>query len=449
VTYNLFESGLRNLVAGVDTKVPLANGSYITAVNFDNAASTPPFISVLNDIIKFAPWYSSIHRGNGYKSVFSTNIYEAGREIVMDFVKGDKIRDIVIFTKNTTESINLLAYKLADKSRKSVVLSTFMEHHSNDLPWRNKFIVDYVEVDRYGRLNLDDLEYKLAKYRGRVKLVTVTGASNVTGYINPIHYIAQMAHKYGAKILVDAAQLAAHSPIDMKPSNSPEHIDYLAFSAHKMYAPFGIGVLIGPKDQFEQTEPVYKGGGTARIVTSRIVQWEESPEKDEAGSPNMLGVVALIAAIKNLKAIGLNKIAQHENNLTNYALSELRKIQDIQIYTSYGYEEEKVGIIPFNIKGIYHGITAKILADEDGIAVRNGCFCAQPYVRKLLRLNSREIMYYLNNKGVPLPGMVRISFGLYNDYTEVDRLINALKRICSNKDYYLSKYPLTNCGCGH
>jgi selenocysteine lyase/cysteine desulfurase len=231
---------------GLDTPVPIAQGGSTIGINFDNAATTPPFLSVMEEIGRFAPQYSSIHRGAGYKSVFSSQVYEEARKEVMKFVGGDPRTDVVIFLKNTTEGINKLSYRLWDKNKNGIVLTTWMEHHSNLLPWRDKYSVDYIDIDEQGRLRLGDLQAKLERYQGAVKLVTVTGASNVTGHRNPIYKIAELAHRYGAKICVDGAQLVPHAAVDMRPSHSPEHIDFLAFSAHKMYAPFGTGVLIGP-----------------------------------------------------------------------------------------------------------------------------------------------------------------------------------------------------------
>jgi len=161
MNYKLARSNYRHLIVGADTKVPLYNGQLTTAINFDNAASTPPFVSVIEEIVKFSAMYSSIHRGTGYKSQFSSNLFEEARSIVLKFVNADPLQDTVIFVKNTTEAINKLAYRLWEGKKKSVILSTCMEHHSNDLPWRNKFQVDYVQIDPYGKLSLEDLESKL------------------------------------------------------------------------------------------------------------------------------------------------------------------------------------------------------------------------------------------------------------------------------------------------
>jgi selenocysteine lyase/cysteine desulfurase len=300
--------------------------------------------------------------------------------------------------------------------------------------------VDYIAIDKCGRLSIDDLESKLRKYAGCVKLVAVTGASNVTGFINPIYTIAKLAHKYNTKILVDGAQLIPHSPLDMKAAGTDEHIDFAAFSAHKMYAPFGTGALIAPKEIFMKGEPDYPGGGTVHVVTTKYVVWNEPPHKEEAGTPNIMGVVALTAAIRTLKKIGMNKIKKYEDTLVEYALSKLKKIPDIRLYCPSEGDSDRVSIIPFNITGVHHAVTARALSYEYGISVRSGCFCAHPYLHKLLNLSDEEIMAYANDTSRIRPGLVRLSFGLYNDTSEIDRLIDALKSITANKQYYINRY---------
>jgi len=391
----------------------------------------------MEEIIKFSPLYSSIHRGTGYKSQLSSQLFEEARSIIIKFVNADHLHDTVIFVKNTTEAINKLSYRLWEGKKKSVILSTCMEHHSNDLPWRNKFQVDYVQTDPYGKLSLEDLESKLVKHKGNVKLVTVTGASNVTGYVNPIHKIAELAHRYRAKILVDGAQLVPHTAINMKPKNPLHHIDYLAFSAHKMYAPFGIGVLIGPRETFEKGISEIVGGGTAETVTHDWVVWDNPPHKDEAGSPNVMGVVALVAAIKTLTAIGMSNVDHYENQLTNYANSKLKSIPGITLYSQTAPGEPRIGVIPFNIKGIAHEQVATILSKQAGIAVRTGCFCTQPYIQRLLSITSKQMEFYRRNMDAPRPGVVRISFGLYNDFAEIDVLTQLLERIIKHPTAYI------------
>lgn len=430
----------RKLVIGVDMKIPLYDGSYITSINFDNAATTPPFQSVLNEIINFSPLYSSIHRGCGYKSIISSKLYDDSRSIVANFVHANLENDTIIYVKNTTEAINKLANRLCIKHKKCVVLSTDMEHHSNDLPWRNKYKVDYISIDNLGKLSIVDLEKKLIKYHGNVKLVTVSGASNVTGYRNPIYEIAELSHKYGARILVDGAQLVPHVPMDMKPPNSKEHIDFLAFSSHKMYAPFGIGVLVGPKRDFIIGEPDYQGGGTVKVVTHDFVSWDDPPSKEEAGTPNIMGVVALVAAIKTLTSIGMTNIENYEHKLTEYALERLSKLPGVKLYGSSLDCQDRISIIPFNIDEIDHTITARVLSNEKGISVRNGCFCAQPYIQKLLKLDKAKINALIKNPNVPRPGMVRVSFGLYNTFSEIDFFVDSIRYISEHKEFYIKKY---------
>jgi cysteine desulfurase/selenocysteine lyase len=435
-----YQPNYRDLVVGVNTSIPLKNGRRVYAINFDNAATTPPFKSVIQDIINFAPWYSSIHRGTGYKSQLCSNFYENSRNAVLNFVGADPSYYTAIYVKNTTEAINKLSYRLCKGMKKCVILSSNMEHHSNDLPWRHKYHIDYIEIDKDGRLDLKDLEHKLEKYKGRVKLVTVCGASNVTGYINPINRAAELAHKYNAKILIDGAQLVPHCPVDMGALDSPGHIDFLVFSAHKMYAPFGIGVLVAPKDIFINGSPELTGGGTVKIVTHDVVKWDDPPHKEEAGSPNIMGVVALLSSIKTLTTLGMENIDRYERSLTDYALKKLNAIPDIELYGNTQDSKDRVGIIPFNIKGVPHNVIARALSDEAGIAVRNGCFCAQPYVQRLLNISKEDVEKYIKNPDLLRPGMVRISFGLYNTYSEIDVLAYALRFISQNKDVYIKRY---------
>jgi len=430
----------RNLVAGVDTNIPLSDKTYTTSINFDNAATTPPFNYVMDEIIKFSPWYSSIHRGEGYKSQVSSKLYDDARNIIAQFVGADAENHSIIFVKNATEAINKLSNKLLPLYKNGIILSTCMEHHSNDLPWRDKYQVDYISIDKYGRLSMDDLKSKLIKYDGKVKLVTVTGASNVTGYINPIHEIAELAHSYGAKILVDGAQLVPHAPVDMKPLGDPRHIDYIVFSGHKMYAPFGTGVLIGPKEVFMKSPPDYPGGGTVKMVTHDSVKWLDPPEREEAGTPNIMGVIALTSSIKLLKQLDMHTIDNYEKTLTNHAIDSLQNIPYIELYHNPIDNDDRVSIIPFNIKGLHHSVVANILSHEFGIAVRNGCFCAQPYIQRLLNISQEDTKQYIEDDTLPLPGMVRISFGVYNTINEINTLVKALYHICLNRKFYFEKY---------
>lgn len=429
----------RDLILGVNKKVPLISGKNVTAINFDNAATTPPFKSVMEDIIDFAPWYSSIHRGEGFKSQLTTRLYEDSRNIVSKFVSAD-LNNTVIYVKNSTEAFNKLSNLLYDPYKTNVILTTDMEHHSNDLPWRDKFIIDYISIDADGRLSLDDLESKLNKYNNHIKLVTITGASNITGYKNPIYDIAKLVHKFGSKLLVDGAQLIPHAPFIMSNRNSEYNIDFLIFSAHKMYAPFGTGVLIGSKNILDKCDPDSVGGGTVDIVTHDFIKWNESPQRHEAGSPNVIGSIALTSAIKTLNKIGMDNVECIEKKLTAYAILKIGNIPNLKIYCDTSKGVDRVSIIPFNICGIHHALVAKILSYEWGISVRSGCFCAQPYLVKLLNISNEFVRNRITNPDSYRPGMVRISFGLYNTYSEIDTLAYALNKISLNRNYYITKY---------
>lgn len=437
---NISITDMRHHLIGLDTSIPLANGHEVTAINLDNAATTPPLKNVLYAINKFAPWYSSIHRGTGYKSIFSSRYYEHARKNIGEFVGAHPDLDTVIFVKNTTEALNKVSYRLHQHSSDVVILSSMMEHHSNDLPWRQHYHIDYIAIDDVGRLSLEDLELKLQTYSNKVKLVTVTGASNVTGHINDIDAIARLAHDYGAKILVDGAQMVPHMPVSMKEHHTAEHIDFLVFSAHKMYAPFGTGVLIGPRNFFSSGAPDIKGGGTVKVVTPEVVLWDDPPNRDEGGTPNLMGVVALDAAIQTLKEIGMSEIDTYERDLLEYALEGMLKLPNIKLYGDYKNTTNKLSIISFNIEGISHEIVAHYLSLEHGIAVRNGCFCAQPYVQKLLKVTTDDIMEHIKNPKAPHPGMVRMSLAMYNTRAEVDKFLNALNSLYEDRDDILTKY---------
>ncbi|MBV1821501.1 aminotransferase class V-fold PLP-dependent enzyme, partial [Bacteroidales bacterium MSK.15.36] len=424
-----------DLIVGVNTLVPVSNNRFTRYINFDNAATTPPFKKVTEDILRFLPYYSSAHRGMGYKSQISTDIYEKGREKVLNFVKGDIQNSNVIYVKNATEGINKLSNMIYYKDPDKIILSTDMEHHSNILPWR-KFKMDFIRVDQFGRLDMKDLEYKLRKYRGKVALLAVTGASNVTGYKNPIYEIAFLCHKYGCKILVDGAQLIPHGNIDIKPIDSDYHIDYLVFSAHKMYAPFGGGALIGDKSSFKNIPPDYSGGGTVDVVVRDFVKWNETPLKDEAGTPNIIGSLALTSSIDVINTIGISNIEKYENSLLKYAYNKLLNVKEIELYIDNC--DYNVSIIPFDVKGIYHETFAKILSYEYGIGVRSGCFCAQPYIQKLLNVPLEQSFNLIKN-GNRRPGLIRLSFGLYNTFAEIDFFVEALQEILRNKEKLIRK----------
>jgi cysteine desulfurase / selenocysteine lyase len=435
-TDRLTIDNVREHVLGVEARVPLLDGSNCQYINFDNAASTPALRPVHEKVGEFMEWYSSVHRGTGFKSQIATEAYELAHDIVGCFVGANLETNTVIFGKNTTEAINKLARRFPMEPG-DVVLCSLMEHHSNDLPWRQQAQLYHIAVNDDGTLDEDDLDRLLDQHAGRVKLVAISGASNVTGCLNPIHRLAEKAHAAGARILVDAAQLAPHRAINMRADDDPGHLDFLALSAHKMYAPYGTGALIGPISIFAGGVPDLVGGGTVDIVTVDDVRWTSPPDRDEAGSPNVVGAVALAQAVLSLQEIGMESLARHEMDLTEHALRRLAEIDGVELYglTEPERAGDRVGVIPFTVRGVDHYKVAAVLSFEGGIGVRNGCFCAHPYILRLLQVSSEEALQHkqeiLDGTRVGLPGLVRISFGCYNTVDEIDKAADLLARIAA------------------
>lgn len=444
---------LQQSVVGLDEQVTLLDGTRTTYINFDNASSTPSLLPVQEKINEFCKWYSNIHRGTGFKSQLSSWVFEEARNIIARFVGADA-SSAVIFCKNTTEAINKLALRfqcpminaMGKNAEKPVIFTSIMEHHSNELPWRKVGKVVHIDINADGTVKSSDLYAKLKEYQGKVCLVAISGASNVTGYINPIHEYAARIHDAGAQIAVDAAQLVPHRPIDIKPKGDPQHIDYLAFSAHKMYAPYGIGVLVTDRTVFEHGDPDYVGGGTVDIVDLESAYWKDLPEREEAGTPDIVGVVALAKAVKVLEEVDYKNIIDHEAELTSYALKKMSTMPQIVIYGDKKPENapNRLGVISFNVNGMDHALVAAILAYEGGIGVRNGCFCAHPYVKRLLGVGPEEAKeveeYILARDRSKIPGAVRMSFGLYNTKAEIDSFFRVLDMIVERN--YQGKYRL-------
>ena len=417
----------RDEVVGLDECAPLLDGRRVPYVNLDNAATTPPLRAVVEAVGDLLPLYASVHRGTGYKSRVTTAAYERARETVGAFVGADPDRDVVVFGRNTTDAVNLLARSL-DADPDAVVLTTLLEHHSNDLPWRARGQVLHVGARPDGALDLDHLDRLLARHAGRVALLAVTGASNVTGVVPPVHDLAERVHAAGGRILVDAAQLAAHRRIGMLPHDDPGHLDFVALSAHKMYAPFGTGALVGRRDLFGP-RPHQPGGGTVRAVTVDGVAWADLPDREEGGSPNVIGAVALAAAMTALAAAGFDRIAAHERRLTAYATARLGCIPGVTLLgpTDAATLATKVGVIPFTVAGVDPGVVAAVLGYEHGIGVRSGCFCAHPYLAHLLAMSPAEVAAHAAAGGAP--GAVRMSLAAYSDCGDVDRAVDAVEQV--------------------
>lgn len=437
---------LPSLLVGCETEVPTRFGKR-RYINFDNAASTPTFKPIVDAVNEFLKWYSNVHRGTGFKSQLSSWAFEESRNIVARFVGADLKTQVVLFTKNATEAINKLSHRLVF-GEDDVVLTTLMEHHSNELPWRRVARVEHVQVKEDGTVSKEDFAAKLKAYGNKVKLVALTGASNVSGHINDIHYFARETHKAGAKLLIDGAQLVPHRPVDMKPHDKSECIDFLVFSAHKMYAPFGVGVLVGDRQTFEQGEPESVGGGVVDIVTLEEAYWTDLPDKEEAGTPDIIGVVALGKAIKLFEQLGWPAIIEHEAQLTAYALQELKKIPKVLVYgdPTLSSTRQRLGVIPMNVRGVPHSLTAAILSYEGGIGVRSGCFCAHLYVQSLLKCSDErheQVTRDIRQRDrSDIPGAIRVSFGLYNTQSEIDEFVKMIQRIAEgdySHDYVLEK----------
>ncbi|MBV9579261.1 MAG: aminotransferase class V-fold PLP-dependent enzyme [Chloroflexi bacterium] len=422
-------------IAGQDERVPTLDGERRRYVNLDNAASTPPLLAVRDAVHRFANWYSSVHRGSGFKSQLSTHVLESAREAVADFVGADPDRHVVVFTRHTTEAINKMARDLADDP--PIVFTTIMEHHANMLPWRvYASEVRFIHVDQDGCLDQEDLERQLrAAPTNRPRLVALAGAYNVTGYAPPLDQFARLAHRYGARIFVDGAQLVPHRRVRMRGSGEDDALDFLAFSAHKLYAPYGAGVLVAPRDAFSDT-PDQLGGGIVDLVTLDRVIWAGIPEREEAGSPNVVGVVALAAAIRRLLELGMDNISHHEEALTEYALTQFAALAGVHVLGPRDVSR-RVGVLSFTIDGVPDNLVAAALSYEWAIGLRAGCFCAHPGMSHLLQITpdesadiQRQIIAHVRYK---VPGAVRASIGLHNSPADLEYLFSALRAILDGK----------------
>lgn len=376
-------------------------------IYLDNAATTQKPISVIEAEKRFyEETNANIHRAVHTLSYESTVLYQDSHKKIANFIGADSWREI-IFTRNATESINLVAYGwgLHNLKEGDEVLITIMEHHSNIVPWqmvRNSrgIKLRFLDVDDTGRLKLDELPKLLSE---RTKLVGIIHASNVLGTVNPLEEIIKEAKKVGALVLVDAAQSVPHFPLDVNQIGC----DFLVASGHKMLAPTGTGFLYGRRELLDQMEPFLYGGDMIETVTVEKATWNELPWKYEAGTPNIAGGIGLGAAVDYLHKLGMEKIIAHERELVIYALESLADFPWIDIYGPK--DGERVGVISFNIRGVHPHDVAGIL-DEEGIAVRSGHHCAQPLMRRL-----------------GIENAVRVSFYLYNTKEEIDKLTEVLR----------------------
>jgi selenocysteine lyase/cysteine desulfurase len=413
-------------LAGRDLQVPLAAGGTARYVNLDLAASAPAMEAVAAAVTAALPWYSSVHRGAGFASQTSTRLYEAARSAVHRFVNaGDD--DVVIFVRNTTDALNTLAHAVRIPGG-ACVLTTAVEHHANLLPWRRVAPMVHIAPPATPQELLD--ETREALRRNHVAVVAMTGASNVTGEVFPIAQVAEAAHQHGALFVVDAAQLAPHRALDMQ----RDGIDCLAISGHKMYAPFGAGALVAPRSLLENAEPLLAGGGAVDFVTLEDVLWTHLPDRHEAGSPNVLGAVALGAACTELQRCGMDAVAAHERELLHHLDRRLQHIPQVTVQRLWhGDGVDRLGVCTFTVAGMHHALVAAALSAEHAIGVRHGCFCAHPYITHLLGLTPKQADEVRNElrrgEHAHVPGAVRASFGIGTTGEDVDLLCDALEEL--------------------
>lgn len=402
-------------VSGAEIQAPLIQGGQVRYANLDYGASAPALSVVSAYLNEILPYYASVHRGAGYASQLSTSVYENARNIVRDFV-GGRPDDSVIFTRNTTDSLNLLAGCLpADGGRHTgEVLYLDIEHHANLLPWQNVPHRSVVAAPTL-RGTVERLRAELAL--GGVSLLAVTGASNVTGEILPIRELAALAHEFGARIAVDAAQLAPHRRIDI----AADDVDYLAFSGHKLYAPFGAGVLVGRPDWLDAGTPHLAGGGAVRDARLDSVSWTTGPARHEGGSPNVLGAAALARASQVIEALDEQQWHAHEDAIRSYLVEGLQLIDGVSVHhifedTALATGPGTIGVVNFSVAGYDAGLVAAYLSAEHGVGLRDGRFCAHPLLKRL---------------GLPA-GSLRASFGLGSRLEDAERLLAGIRELRHN-----------------
>lgn len=375
-------------------------------IYFDNGATTHKPKVVIDAISNYySTQNSNVHRGVHHLSQIATDYFEESRSEVKKFINSRKECEI-IFTKGTTDSINLVANGYASllKDDDEVVISE-LEHHSNIVPWqmccqKSGAKLKIIKITDKGELDLAHFENILSK---KTKLVSVSHISNTLGTINPISEIIKCSRKVGARILIDGAQAASHIPLDMQKIDA----DFYCFSAHKIYGPTGVGILYGKEEALNELPPYQGGGEMIKEVYLNKSIYADLPHKFEAGTPNISGVIATKYAVEFIKNIGLNNIHEYENTLLEYATEKMHSIPGMKIY---GTSKNKTGIISFNIKNI-HPYDIGVIIDKMGIAIRTGNHCTQPIMDKY-----------------KIPGTARISFGVYNTKEEINRCVDAINR---------------------
>jgi selenocysteine lyase/cysteine desulfurase len=388
--------------------VPTLHRTVVDYANFDHAASTPALESVKAAVDVALRTYSSVHRGNGYASKVTSRWYEEARAEVGAFV-GARTDDLVVFTRNTTDSLNLLGRSLPRDTTTFVFES---EHHAALLPWNPRRTVR-LPVPGSVEDALTLLRDALAAAPAGPRLVVVAGASNVTGELWPVERVVALARQHDARVALDAAQLAPHVPVDIDALG----VDFVAFSGHKLYAPFGAGVLAGRADWLNGASPYLRGGGATAKVTPKAVQWSEGAARHEAGSPNVLGAIALAAACATI-AGSRAAVEAHEESLATRLRDGLASIPGVRTYSVFGEDHPRVGVAAFTVDGLDSSLVSAALSAEYGIGVRDGKFCAHLLVDALLDDDTAGTA-------------VRASVGLANTVEHVDRLLRAVTTLAA------------------
>ncbi|MEU9231683.1 aminotransferase class V-fold PLP-dependent enzyme [Streptomyces subrutilus] len=419
-------------VLGRDVTVPLVTGGEVTYAALDYAASAPALQRVWDDVAAYAPYYGSVHRGAGYLSQLSTDLFEQSRATVAEFLDC-RPADQVVFTRSTTDSLNLLAAVLPAGCQVFVFET---EHHASLLPWTDAQVT-YLDAPRTPDEAVATLERALADREPYgPALVCVTGASNVTGELWPVKELAAAAHAHGARIVLDAAQLAPHHPVSVRDLD----VDWVAFSGHKLYAPFGSGVLAGRADWLQEAEPYLAGGGASRKVARRAdggvdVEWHTTAARHEAGSPNVIGVYSIASACRALREAGFDGLVARERHLIAKVREGLADVPAVRVLSLFGDDAPRVGVISFVVDGWNSSHFAAALSAEYGIGVRDGLFCAHPLVRTLLGSEPQT----QGECGAPeaAPGerslnAIRVSFGAGTPDEHVERFVRAVRELVAD-----------------
>jgi cysteine desulfurase/selenocysteine lyase len=404
--------------------VRTASGIERSLVYLDHAASTHPPSTVVRAYANFLEReYANVHRATYALARAATDRFDRAFHTCAEFVRGNLTDGCVVFTANTTHGCDLVAHCVAHLPGK--VMVTDLEHHSNDLPYRKRGDVVRARITKEGRLDFNHVEELFRTER--IKLLSVCGAANVTGWMPPIRKLARLAHEHGALIAIDAAQLVAHVPIDVRANDPAESIDFLVTAGHKAYAPFGIGFVYAKRALLDAAEPYMPGGGTAATVSEEGAQFLASPDRHQGGTPNIAGAIAFAEMLRYLRAVGMDRVRDHELDLMRPAWAALKEMGGITLYGPDSLEE-RVGILTFNVDGVNDMLTAAVLGEEFGVAVRNGRFCAHVHAANLMRNQGGFTM-----AGDTPPSAVRASFGLYNDANDVGRLLEAIRAVRDHK----------------